>query len=567
MNFFSFLNGPMRGGRDARTGRARRDVRMALRRRLQLEPLEGRTLLSAGQLDPTFGTGGLVTTLVGTYARAFAVATYPNEGTANDGKIVATGDAYSSTSKTGTEYMAVVRYNLDGTLDRTFGGTGEMMTTPGRALAVQVQPDGKIVAAGNSGDHFAVVRYNANGTPDTSFGSNGVVITTISKNSIDLIEAMVLQADGKIVVAGETNPSKTSNWDLALVRYNANGTLDGSFGTGGKVTTHFATPLDSHWNPRSVTLAVDPNTTPLDPYSGKLVIGAKVTQAGAVIVRYNTNGTLDTGFGSNHTGYVNLGTLLSNPAVAVQADDAIVVAGSVNDVLTGTDFILNRLNPDGTLDASFGSGGVVVTSSPPNGDYAGAVTIQTDGNIVVAGQQYNALTGVNSIMVARYHANGSLDTTFGANGIATGGAIGGGSAAVALEPDGRIVVAGHTQDQGPETFSLARFLATGPLIGSFTASPNPVPAGSNVTLTASNITDANPGSTITQVAFYVDSNGNGVLDPGDALLVGTTNFGNGTWTLTISTTGWSVGSKKLFAVAMDNYGVFSDPLATTVSVT
>jgi uncharacterized delta-60 repeat protein len=488
-------------------------------------------------------------------------------GTANDGKIVAAGDAYSSTGRTSTEYMAVVRYNLDGTLDRSFAGSGEVMTMLGRALAVQVQPDGKVVAAGNSGDHFAVARYNANGTLDTSFGSNGEVITAISKNSIDLIEAMVLQADGKIIVAGETNPSKTSNWDLALVRYNANGTLDGSFGTGGKVTTHFATPLDSHWNPRNVALAVDPNTTLLDPYSGKLVIGAELTQAGAVVVRYNTNGTLDAGFGSNHTGYVNLGTPLSHPMVAVQANDAIVVAGTVNDVLTGSDFGLNRLNPDGTLDASFGSGGVVVTS-PPNGDYAGAVTIQADGNIVVVGQQNNTLTGVNTFMVARYHANGSLDSGFGTNGMATGGArsIGGGSVAVALEPDGRIVVAGHTQDQGPETFSLARFLASGPQIVSFTASPNPVTAGNNVTLTGSNMTDANPGSTITQVTFYVDTNGDGVLDPGDTLLVGTTNFSNGTFTLTFSTTGWSAGSKMLFAVAMDNYGVFSDRLATTLSV-
>src|SRR5205085_8459332 len=140
-------------------------------------------------------------------------------------------------------------------------GTGQVLTTLGRALAVQVQPDGKIVAAGNSGDHFAVVRYNANGTLDTSFGSNGEVITAISKNSADLVEAMVLQADGKILVAGETNPSKTSNWDLALVRYNANGTLDASFGTGGKMTTHFATPLDSHWNPHTVNLTLDPNTT------------------------------------------------------------------------------------------------------------------------------------------------------------------------------------------------------------------------------------------------------------------------------------------------------------------
>ena len=108
---------------------------------------------------------------------------------------------------------------------------------------MQVQPDGKVVAAGNSGDHFAVVRYNANGTPDTSFGSNGVVITTISKNSIDLIEGMVLQSDGKIVVAGVAGMGMAA--DFALARYNADGYLDAAFGVGGKVTTNsgFVDPI------------------------------------------------------------------------------------------------------------------------------------------------------------------------------------------------------------------------------------------------------------------------------------------------------------------------------------
>jgi uncharacterized delta-60 repeat protein len=537
---------------------------------LLIEQLEDRCLLSGGVLDPTFGTGGLVTTLVGSYAQAFAVATYSNEGTANDGKIVAAGDAYLSAGNKSTLYMAVVRYNLDGSLDRTFAGTGEAITAPGgRALAVQVQPDGKIVVAGNSGSHFAVVRYNANGTLDTSFGSNGEVITSISKNSIDTGEAMVLQADGKIVVAGHTNPMHTTYEDLALVRYNANGTLDTSFGTGGMVTTHFALPLDGHWNPHNLNLAIDPNASPLDPNSGKIVVGAQTQEAGALVVRYKTDGTLDTGFGANHTGYLNLGTLLYNAAVAVQSDDAIVVAGSVNDQLSGTDFSLDRLNPDGTLDTSFGSGGVVVTSSAPNGDYAGGVTIQADGKIVVTGQQTNTLTGVNSFMVARYNTNGSLDATFGVNGIATGGArsIGGGTAAVALEPDGRIVVAGHTQDQGPEVFSLARFLAAGPQIGSLTASQPEL--GGSVSLTASNITDANPGATITQLAFYADSNGDGVLDAGDAQLTGTLTYVSGTWTLTFSPAmfGLTPGNTyTLFAQAEDSYGVFGDPLTLTLLV-
>jgi uncharacterized delta-60 repeat protein len=396
--------------RKTRTTDRNRPRRTSFRPRL--EALEDRCLLSGGGLDPTFGTAGLVTTAVGSSARAFAVTTYANEGTANDGKIVAAGDAYSSTGKTNTEYMEVIRYNLDGTLDRTFGGTGEVTGLQGAAWAVQVQPDGKVLAAGVSGGHFALVRYNADGGLDASFGSAGKVITTISKNSSDAGGAVVLQADGKIVVAGVTNPQNTTYEDLALVRYNANGTLDTSFGTGGKVTTRFAAPVVAGFSDSRVNLAIGPNTNPLDTDSGKIVVGAQThSQPGAVVVRYNTNGALDTGFGTNHTGYVYLSNL-STPAVAVQPDDRIVAAGLVQGTTNGV-IGLDRLNATGTLDTTFGSNGVVITSSSPNASYARSVIIQADGKIVVAGDQNNVVTGANSFMVARYNTNGGLDTTFG----------------------------------------------------------------------------------------------------------------------------------------------------------
>jgi uncharacterized delta-60 repeat protein len=416
-----------------------------------------------------------------------------------------------------------------------------------------------------------VVRYNPDGTLDASFGSNGKVITGFSRGSNDTGEAMVLQADGKIVVAGETNPTKTTYEDLALVRYNANGTLDTSFGSGGKVTTRFASPLHPSFDPRNVNLALDPNTSPADPNSGKLVVVVQLqAQAGAVVVRYNTNGTLDTTFGTSHAGYVNLGNL-TYPALAVQSDDRIVVAGTIINVQDGQgDVGLDRLNADGTLDTSFGTGGIVVTSLPL-GQYAQAVTSQPDGRIVVGGNQYNPfVAGSNALMVARYNINGSLDASFGVNGFATAapGTSSSGSAyaeGLALEPDGRIIVAGASYNGNNNSFSLARFLAAGPQIGSFTASPNPVTAGSSVTLTASNITDGNAGSTITQVAFYVDSNGDGKLDAGDALL-GYGTLTNGVWTLTFSTAGMASETYTFFAVAEDSYGVFGDPFAVTDKV-
>src|SRR5262249_41395485 len=149
------------------------------------------------------------------------------------------------------EDFAVVRYNLDGSLDKSFGGSGKVTTDLGslydEAFDVLLQPDGKIVAVGqvgsSSGRSLALVRYNADGSLDTSFGGStakGKVITSISKGSFDVGLAAALEADGKIVVAGMTQPKNVRYTDLFLVRYNADGSLDSSFGSGGEVTQHFA---------------------------------------------------------------------------------------------------------------------------------------------------------------------------------------------------------------------------------------------------------------------------------------------------------------------------------------
>src|SRR5262249_21068332 len=167
------------------------------------------------------------------------------------------------------ESFAVVRYNLDGSLDKTFAGSGQVTTNlssaPDVARDIVIQPDGKILAAGWGGGgatarDFAVVRYNADGTLDSSFGSKGTVPTDINNKAADAGEAMALQSDGKIVVAGMTGYAN----DLALVRYNANGSLDTSFGTGGKVITHFSQSVAA-----SVQGGMD---MALTPGTGKIVV-------------------------------------------------------------------------------------------------------------------------------------------------------------------------------------------------------------------------------------------------------------------------------------------------------
>jgi uncharacterized delta-60 repeat protein len=274
------------------------DRRRVTRWRPVLEALEDRSLLAGGVLDATFGTGGGVATTVGAlnFSVANAVAAYPNAGTANDGKVVAAGYAETSLKRSGgvtqpNEDFAVVRYNLDGSLDKSFGGgmvTTDLGTLRDEAWAVLVQPDGKVVAAGWNGNYdIALVRYNPDGSLDTSFGGStgkGKVLTSISNGSSDQAFAMSLQADGKLVVAGVTSPRNTRNEDLVLVRYNSDGSLDGTFGTGGKVTQHFATQV------ASPALAIDPGTGPLDPNAGKIVVAAQLNAGPEVVVRYTTGG-------------------------------------------------------------------------------------------------------------------------------------------------------------------------------------------------------------------------------------------------------------------------------------
>jgi uncharacterized delta-60 repeat protein len=537
----------------------------------RLEALEDRCLLSGGVLDPTFGSGGMVDTAIGSLdSAAYAVATYPAVGTANDGKVVVAGYTFAKKGPVGNENFAVARYNLDGTPDLSFGGSGEVTTDLGTnfdvARDVAIQPDGKIVVAGYSGSTFAVVRYNSDGSLDTSFGGKtgkGKLLTQVVGQGYSL----ALQSDGKIVVAG-------IGGGLAVVRYNADGTLDTSFGSAGETVVGFAEPV-SVGSATNIDLAIDPGSGPTDPNAGKIVIGANLNDGSSnpltyAVVRLNTNGTLDTSFAG--TGHTTFSTPNYFTSIAVQSDDRVVLAGSLVGAGTGTgpELDLARLNPDGTADATFGTGGFMLEPPPtPSYGWGGqSVALQADGKIVVAGWMGSSTTVGSNFMVARFNpANGSPDASFGNNGIAVWPVRDYDTADVALEPDGRIVVAGPTVNAtNTGVFAVARFLAAGPQVGLFTASPNPVTSGGSVTLTAANVVPLNPGSTVTQVAFYRDSNGDGILDAGDALLGYGTQASTGTWTFTVSTTGWASGSSTLFTQAEDSYGVFSDPAALTLEV-
>src|SRR5262245_24477127 len=421
--------------------------------------ISGQTLPaeSSGALDASFGTGGTVTTdFGGTSAAARAVAVQP------DGKVVAAGLAAIN----GVLDFALARYNSDGTLDASFG-TGGIVTTPvdfpgsfDRVTSVVLQPDGKIVLAGSTLDvnffaNFALARFNSNGTLDASFGTGGTVTTSFGVSAEPW--SVAVQADGKIVAAGEANVDGSE--DFALVRYNSNGTLDATFGTGGKVTTACPGPAGQR-SAFAFSLAVQPDGRIVAAgYARTDAAGASTPSFDFVLARYNSNGTLDASFGTG--GRVTTDFAGPNDqatSVAVQPDGRIVVAGQAGPYVNrGFDFALARYNGNGTLDGSFGTGGKSTTDFASFDDVPSSIALH--GYTKLVGVATTSVTETFDFALARYNSNGTLDTGFGTGGKVTTDFAGSSQVptSVALQADGNIVVAGAASINGRFDFALARY--------------------------------------------------------------------------------------------------------------
>jgi uncharacterized delta-60 repeat protein len=341
--------------------------------------------MGGGALDPSFDGDGRVTTdFTGQFDGAFGVAVQ------RDGKIVVAGAGYPTTN-VGPRDFAVARYNRDGSLDPTFGAGGKVLTTfhptsLDSALAVAVQPDGKIVAVGRSGNaqtsDFAVARYMPNGTLDASFAGDGLVVTQVNPH-YDSAAAVAIQPDGKIVAGGWTLATPDSTFDIAVTRYNPDGSLDAGFDGDGIVV---GSTRERHEFIGDIVVLPD----------GKLLLA---TESG--VMRLTPSGGVDTSFISPER--LRTGNVLVS-ALALQPDRKILVIGTVFGPGGTSDFGVARLTPGGLIDTSFGSNGTVVTDFGPE-DQATDGELQPDGRLVVTGLTRQApRTGPADFAVARYQA-------------------------------------------------------------------------------------------------------------------------------------------------------------------
>ena len=423
-----------------------------------------------GDLDPTFGIGGKVVTDFNNSTDWLSrIAVQP------DGKIVAIGDTHPS------HKGALARYNPDGTLDATFGDGGKVITVASAREILHgllILPDGKIVVGGNIflptqfDTSFLLLRFNSDGSVDPTFGNGGTVMTNIAEAD-DYAYAIARQSDGKIVAAGrrgiQFNPTEQRKGHVGLARYNPDGSLDTSFGSGGKVDTNFGQGLESY----ALELIIQPD--------GKLVIAGESAYA-FLVARYNSNGTLDTTFGNGGFREVNFGNLSWDHGrdAVLQADGKIILVG-IAEINTPYDsFAVARFNPDGSLDQSFGNGGKVVMVN--QGDLEAAV-LQSDGKLIALGDNSA------SFKLLRFNLDGSLDSTFGSGGIVTttfGGSAAAGSDLV-FQADGKILAGGLASSDiyfNNSDFALARYLDSSgppptPTPTPPAATPTPTPTGAN----------------------------------------------------------------------------------------
>jgi uncharacterized delta-60 repeat protein len=396
-------------------------------------------------LDTSFGVNGIVTTKFDNLpSSAVGIALQ------SDGKIIMLGSAKVSNDFGDYAYRKfLTRYNSNGSLDTSFGtnGIAPIEIEYFNASAIELQADGKIIVA-SGGGWISVARFNNNGSLDTSFGINGVNRLEVFEHQGG-IHDVAIQPDGKIVLTGDHTQGQANYTEVIVARFTSSGQVDTTFVANG---FNIIDAIPNYRYAGGAEIALQPD--------GKIIISGDMTdndgRANLILMRLNPDGSLDkTGFGTNGRGTVS--NLISpdyanSGGFALQADGKIVAAGTANDNL-----ILVRYNANGTLDPTFGGTGIVSTDTGQV-DVLSDLTLQADGKIIVCGTIWN--TNSKDILLMRFNPDGSLDTSFGTNGMSVTniGANNDEGRKIVRQPDGRIIISGSSGDN----ILLARYDAGAP---------------------------------------------------------------------------------------------------------
>ncbi len=413
-----------------------------------------------GDLDTTFGTGGIVTNA--TLANNLNNLAPKSLVRQPDGKILV-GDGVRPFLSIANTDFAVARFSSEGSLDISFGTNGIAFANLGDNIEVVskliLQPDGKIIATGFSAFKYAAARFNSNGTLDTTFGTNGSIVTSFNVDTLPVPSSgAALQPDGKILLYGDNCACTTK--DFVVIRLNSNGTVDTSFGTNGRVITDFNNVNN---NARSIAIQSDGKIL----VGGGMIVGSNAYAP--ILVRYNTNGTLDTTFATSGKLEVSIFTGASSQAgfyaLAIRPSGKIVAVGIALGGSTGTrdNIAIAQINPDGTFDTTFGTNGTVLKQINPSTNSIDSpvfAALQTDGKIVVGLMHTREIFLSRIFGTARFNSNGTVDNTFGTNGFTLTNIDGTTNQYVLsglMQSDGKIILAGGTSSN---LFVLARYLAT-----------------------------------------------------------------------------------------------------------
>ncbi|MEW6194356.1 MAG: T9SS type A sorting domain-containing protein [Bacteroidota bacterium] len=351
--------------------------------------------------------------------------------------------------------VTIIRFNADGTFDDSFSGDGFVITDLALGLVKlkkgYLQNDGKIIAVGaassNGVDLYITVRFNSDGSLDNSFGLDGIWYFNVS-GYFESIQTITVQPDNKIITAGAVINSNNTT-DILIARQDESGSVDGTFGGVGFVEMNL---VRGSGYPTNVSQQSD----------GKFLIGGTAFIDGEKfsLVRFNQNGSIDPTLDYDGVAYdrTDLNTFNYSTSMAIQSDNKIIVGGYSKINIYTYDFMLTRFNTDGSIDNTFGNNGIVTTDINSRNDYLEDIKLQSDHKIVGVGYSNTGTTTPNLIL-ARYNSNGSIDNSFGINGIVEYNYPGYNLYGVSLSllNDGKVVVSGDYIGSGVRGVFIARF--------------------------------------------------------------------------------------------------------------